>query len=167
LYVFYFQPCSDNIIFLYILIFSSGKELNNIYRHSQNSFFSNFHHKHPFTQDLKSFRWWWITLRTTWLVDFFQCPEFTRTRKHNISETGYVSIFRWKKGDTYSVGSLPTPDEVSRSSFWNTVFSSFRILDDGQSPQTQWFWATCMWLLEVKKLICNSILQIRSFITYF
>jgi hypothetical protein len=38
--------------------------------------------------------------------------------------------------------SLPSPEEGKRSSFRNTMFSSYLALkkDDGQSPQTQSFW---------------------------
>jgi hypothetical protein len=39
-------------------------------------------------------------------MDFDQRPEFEITRKHNVSETGSVSVFRRGEGDTYCVGSL-------------------------------------------------------------
>jgi hypothetical protein len=28
------------------------------------------------------------------------------TKEHNVSETGYVSVFMWGEGETYSVGSV-------------------------------------------------------------
>jgi hypothetical protein len=39
-------------------------------------------------------------------VDFVHRPELEITGKHNVSETGSVSVFRRREGDTYSVGSL-------------------------------------------------------------
>jgi hypothetical protein len=39
----------------------------------------------------------------------------------------------------YRVGLPPSsPEDGNRSSFRNVVFSSYRILDDGQSPETQY-----------------------------
>jgi hypothetical protein len=48
------------------------------------------------------------------------CPSsgILNTRKHNVSETGSVSIMKWGEGDTL-LGPL-----VPVSSFWNIVFSS-------------------------------------------
>jgi hypothetical protein len=42
----------------------------------------------------------------------------------------------WREGDIYSVGSLWEPN---RSGFQKSCFLVFRISDDGQSPETQWF----------------------------
>jgi hypothetical protein len=76
------------------------------------------------------------------------CPlcGILNNRKHNVSETGSVSVFRWGKGENYSVGavrksvqwlrlalskspnrvvvSLPLPEDRNRSSSKNVVFSS-------------------------------------------
>jgi hypothetical protein len=46
------------------------------------------------------------TLRITALLDFRQRPEFQITSKHNVSETGCVSVLWWGEGGTCSVGSL-------------------------------------------------------------
>jgi hypothetical protein len=46
------------------------------------------------------------TFRITGFVDFVQLPEFKITRKHNVSETVYVSDFREGEGGTYSAGSV-------------------------------------------------------------
>jgi hypothetical protein len=45
-------------------------------------------------------------LRITGFADFVQLPEFKITRKHNVSETVYVSVFRKGEGGAYSVGSV-------------------------------------------------------------
>jgi hypothetical protein len=45
-----------------------------------------------------------LILRITGFVDFVHSPEFQITRKHNVSETGYVTVFRLGEGDTCSVG---------------------------------------------------------------
>jgi hypothetical protein len=37
---------------------------------------------------------------------FVYRPEFQITRKHNVSETGFIFVFRSVQGDTYTVGSL-------------------------------------------------------------
>jgi hypothetical protein len=47
----------------------------------------------------------WV-LRVDGFMDYVRCPEFWITIKHNVPETGSVSVFRWGKGDAYSVGSL-------------------------------------------------------------
>jgi hypothetical protein len=38
---------------------------------------------------------------STGFVDFIQRPEFWISMKHNVSETGSVSVLRWEEGDTY------------------------------------------------------------------
>jgi hypothetical protein len=48
----------------------------------------------------------WIT----GFVDFVHRPEFEITRKHSFSETGSVSIFKWREGDKYSNGPLESPN---------------------------------------------------------
>jgi hypothetical protein len=73
------------------------------------------------------------------------CPSsgILETRKHNVSETGSVSVLRLGGEDTYSVGSRPNPhslrtetDAVSEK----LCFLVSRIPDDGQNPKTQRFW---------------------------
>jgi hypothetical protein len=47
--------------------------------------------------------------RITGFEDFAHCPEFYQIRKRecfNVSEIEHVSIYRYGKGVTYSVGSL-------------------------------------------------------------
>jgi hypothetical protein len=53
-----------------------------------------------------SFLYNWNMPRITGFLDFVHRPEFFITRKHNVTETGSVSILRRGKIDTYSVGSL-------------------------------------------------------------
>jgi hypothetical protein len=57
---------------------------------------------------------------------FGLCPScgILETRKHNVLETGSVSVLRWGE-DTYSVG---------------LCFLVSRLPDDGQSPKTHQFW---------------------------
>jgi hypothetical protein len=38
----------------------------------------------------------------TGLLDFIHRPEFQNIRKHNVSETGSVSVFRWGERDTHT-----------------------------------------------------------------
>jgi hypothetical protein len=40
-----------------------------------------------------------------WVSGLRPSSGILNTRKHNVSETGSVSILRWGEGDTYSVGS--------------------------------------------------------------
>jgi hypothetical protein len=47
-----------------------------------------------------------LRLRITEFLEFVHRPEFWIIRKHNVSETGYVSVFTWEEGIIYSVGSL-------------------------------------------------------------
>jgi hypothetical protein len=67
--------------------------------------------------------------------------EILNTRKHNVPETGCVSVLRLAEEDTYSVGSLRkslpqslrpgvnvsvfSPDDGNISSFGKAVFSSY------------------------------------------
>jgi hypothetical protein len=37
-----------------------------------------------------------------YVLDFVHLPIFLETIKDRVSETGSVSAFRWKEGDTYS-----------------------------------------------------------------
>jgi hypothetical protein len=41
-----------------------------------------------------------------WVAGLCPSPGILNTRKHNVSETGYVSVFRWGDQETCSVGSL-------------------------------------------------------------
>jgi hypothetical protein len=41
-----------------------------------------------------------------WVCELHPSLVTVNTRKHNVSETGSVSVFRQVEGDTYSVGSL-------------------------------------------------------------
>jgi hypothetical protein len=88
------------------------------------------------------------TVRITGFMFFVHHPEFKIARKHNVSETGFVSNLRWvqwlmsvlSKGSNKVGVFLPTPEDRNRPSFWNVVFSSyFRIPETGQTPYTQWF----------------------------
>jgi hypothetical protein len=56
------------------------------------------------------------------------------SQNHNVSKTEYVSVFKEREGDTYSFGflhranlnhPLPSPEDGTRSSFRNVVFSSY------------------------------------------
>jgi hypothetical protein len=82
----------------------------------------------------KVFRRWCIILRIIAFKDFVHPLEFKIIKKHNISETGSISIFRWGEGRTYCVG----PSEVrNRPNFRNVTFSSyleFRTMDKLHKP---------------------------------
>jgi hypothetical protein len=41
-----------------------------------------------------------------WVFGLFLSPGILGTRKHDVSETGSVSVIRYEWEDTYSVGSL-------------------------------------------------------------
>jgi hypothetical protein len=45
-------------------------------------------------------------LRNCWLFGLCPSSDIVDTRKHNVSETGSVSVLRWGGGGTYIVGSL-------------------------------------------------------------
>jgi hypothetical protein len=47
-----------------------------------------------------------MKLRITGSLDLVHRLEFLISGKHNVSETGFVSIFRSVEGATYSFGSL-------------------------------------------------------------
>jgi hypothetical protein len=69
-----------------------------------------------------------------WASGLCSSPRILITRKHNVSETGPVSVLRWgeiqrlrlalSKGPNRVVVSLPSHEEGNRSSIRNTVFSS-------------------------------------------
>jgi hypothetical protein len=46
------------------------------------------------------------TLRVIRFLDLVNRPEIQMSRKHSVSETGYVSAFRLLEGDTYRDGCL-------------------------------------------------------------
>jgi hypothetical protein len=72
---------------------------------------------------------------------FGLCPSsgILETRKHNVSETGSVSVLRWREETPILLGPLeranlnhwtsdvssPSPEDGNRSSLRNVVFSSF------------------------------------------
>jgi hypothetical protein len=58
--------------------------------------------------DSKGVWWWCITLRITAFFFFKFCPSsgILENRKHNVSETGSVSVHRWRGEATYSLGPL-------------------------------------------------------------
>jgi hypothetical protein len=64
-----------------------------------------------------------LASRINGFVGFVHQQGFCITRKHNVSETGSVSIFRWREGDAYSVGSFRKCN--LRTTFRNVVFSSY------------------------------------------
>jgi hypothetical protein len=97
-----------------------------------------------------SSRWWWdskgfwgwcITLRITGILGLFQRPssEILKTRKHNVSETGFSSACRWRRETPTLLGpleranlnhwsglrfSLFSPEDGNRFCFLNVLFSS-------------------------------------------
>jgi hypothetical protein len=89
----------------------------------------------------KGFRQWCTIFRITGFVDFFPHPEFEITRKHKVSEDGFLSVFRWRERERepYLFGPfsdwgwiflrdeslrLPSPKDGIRSSFQNGVLFS-------------------------------------------
>jgi hypothetical protein len=68
-----------------------------------------------------------------WVFGLSPLPRILRTTKeHDVSETGSVSILRWRGEKTRT---LLCPLERSNLNQW--------IPDDGQSPKTQQFWRVC------------------------
>jgi hypothetical protein len=55
-------------------------------------------------QELK--RGTYLTNQNHWGSGLCPSSGILKTRKHDVSETGSVSVLRWREGDTYSVGSL-------------------------------------------------------------
>jgi hypothetical protein len=55
--------------------------------------------------DSKGFWRWTITQRITGFFNFSHHPVILENRKHDVSETGTVSLHKWEE-NTYSVGSL-------------------------------------------------------------
>jgi hypothetical protein len=53
---------------------------------------------------------------------------------------------------------LPSPEDGDRSSFWNVAFFKYLIPDDGQSPETQWFWQCS--LLKITDILEENIVTI-------
>jgi hypothetical protein len=62
---------------------------------------------------------WYMRLRITGFVDFVQRPEFYthKTRKHNVSETGSISVFRRGGGGG---DNLLGPLERANINHWTT-----------------------------------------------
>jgi hypothetical protein len=58
--------------------------------------------------------WWWcIDTQNYWLCGPCLWSGILNTRKHNVSETGSLSVLRWREGDTYCVGTTGPVIEVS------------------------------------------------------
>jgi hypothetical protein len=53
---------------------------------------------------------------------------------------------------------LPSPEDGDRSSFGNVVFFNYLIPDDGQSPETRWFWLCS--LLKFTDILEENIVSI-------
>jgi hypothetical protein len=105
-------------------------------------------------QESKGFWRWCITLRITGFLDSVHRPVFQITRKHDVSETGSVSVFRWgretptllviqwlrlalSKEPNRVCVYLLSHEDGNWSSFRNVVFSSyleFRTMDEVQKP---------------------------------
>jgi hypothetical protein len=65
------------------------------------------------------------------------CPSsgILNIRKHSVSETGSVPIFRWGEGSNRVGVSFPSPEDGNSSSFRNAVFFrylKFRTMDKAQ-----------------------------------
>jgi hypothetical protein len=94
-------------------------------------------------------------IKNYWVSGLCPSSGILIIRKHKVSEIGSVSFFRWREGDTYSVGfrknldiskrpkraaiSLPPPEDGNRSRYSSqyVVFSSyleFRTIDEVQKP---------------------------------
>jgi hypothetical protein len=71
---------------------------------------------------LNGFSWlmMWIivgflcTLRIIGFWGLLPSSGILKTREHNASETGFVSLLRWRVGHTYSVGSLTITGPLSK-----------------------------------------------------
>jgi hypothetical protein len=105
------------------------------------------------------------------------CPSsgILYNRKQKVSETGSVSVprcggrhlFSWlrlalSKGPNSLGVSFPSTGDGERSSFRNFVFASiFRNPDDGQSPESQYFWVlyTIVTTLQILYIVHYSPLK--------
>jgi hypothetical protein len=63
----------------------------------------------------------------TGLMDVIHSLELKITRKHNVSETGFVSVFMWMQGDTYCVRCHEMCGIDDRyDGYWKTFFQLLR-----------------------------------------
>jgi hypothetical protein len=64
-----------------------------------------------------------------WVCGLVHRPEFYVTWEHDVSETGSVSVFKWREGDTYSVASLEQwystvfPWHTPRCNFFSSLYT--------------------------------------------
>jgi hypothetical protein len=81
-----------------------------------------------------------VMFRITGFLDFFPLSGILETRKHDVSETWFLSVLRWGEKTPIQLGHLkrayldhctqlsrclpPSPEDGNRSSFRNIVFSS-------------------------------------------
>jgi hypothetical protein len=79
---------------------------------------------------------WCIPLRITGFIDFVHHQELYIVRKHNVSETGLVSIF----GEERETPPLLDPLERDNLGYWTTHAHRSRshIMTDGQSASSSW-----------------------------
>jgi hypothetical protein len=56
-----------------------------------------------------------------WVSGLCSLSENLNTRKHNVSENESVSVFRWRMGNTYSVGTLRNCQHQSLDKSWHII----------------------------------------------
>jgi hypothetical protein len=90
-----------------------------------------------------------ISWRNVSLLVNLQSPHNSITQNHLLwglcPSSGILTRKQWLRwalstGPNRVGVSFPLPEDGNRLSFRNDVFYLFRIPDDGQGPQTQWFW---------------------------
>jgi hypothetical protein len=117
---------------------------------------------------------------------FGLCPSsgILETRKHNVSESWYVSVLRWRgigvvhwlrlalsKGPNTKYVSSPHLRTETDPLSETLCFLVSRIPDDGQSPKTQQFWvpafAHSVYMVLLLLYVVISFYFGRKFPTYF
>jgi hypothetical protein len=96
-----------------------------------------------FLVETEGFWQWCITLRITGILDL-SVVRNSKYKKSHVSET--QSLDQWlrlalSKGPN-RVGASPSYLRTETFIFQKLCFLLFRIPDDGQSPEAQWFWVS-------------------------
>jgi hypothetical protein len=82
-------------------------------------------------------------------------------RRSTVIECLRLALSKWPN----RVGvSLLSPEDGNRSTLRSIVFSSIKIPDDGQGPETQWFWVVYTIVISLQVLFLSCIVYILFFI---
>jgi hypothetical protein len=126
-----------------------------------------------------------IVYRTQWLCGLCPSCRILNIRKLTDSESESVSILMWQPRATYSAGALKELTSITRTSDWGylflrattvrvspflhlrmetdtvskSLFSNIQNFDDGQSPETQYFWI----MIQTKRLWVRILMRLLDF----